>query len=301
MKLLVFRLTLLTLLIKASESLDVDNNQFMIYNKKYHKARITQFGKSDVGTYEQGPYSDQLWTMETHPTQKGCYYMVNEKYPTSRIANSKHKLVIYGGNYFDDQLVRLEPSGSNDGYFYIYSCYYRNDRIAKYGSGNSNMGFYSGGLYSDQLWKFVPRFDAAKIGTYEVFHFDNRQGSAPITREVTVTRGITRSSSSTITNKTTFKASMSVSLGAGGMSGTLESEFSLELENSFSESNESSWSKTENIKFTIPAGKNYKVMQHQANFKGPFADDTCSLLSSIKIFESYTADFADKDNFIVSY
>ena len=162
---------------------------------------------------------------------------------------------------------------------------------------------YGGPKYPDQLWRLVPRFKA-NFFTDQVFHFDNRQGSNPITREVSVTTGMKRSTTSTIRNKTTFKQTIEASMSGAfkifdfGVKTT--TEFSTELETSFSDSNEQSWSKTEKITFVIPPGKNFKVMQHQVEFEGKFSADSCTLLTAIKIFESTTAEFDDPDDFIIS-
>jgi len=304
MSLLLVLLTTLVLQTGAEEELD--NNQFLIYNKVYHKARLAQWGTGgdDAGTYEHALYPDQLWTLEPHPSRKGCYYMVNEVYSQHRIANWKHNFKVYDGPHYNDQLFRFVPSGKNDGFFYIYSCHYTNDRIAKYGVEDDKMLMYSGPKYPDQLWKLVPRFKA-NFFTDEVFHFDNRQGSNPITREVSVTTGIKRSTTSTIRSKTTFKQSIEASLSGAikmfDVGVTTTTEFSAELETSFSETNEQSWSKTEKITFIIPPGKNFKVMQHKVDFEGKFSSDSCSLLTAIKIFESTEASFDDPDDFIISY
>ena len=146
----------------------------------------------------------QLWTLEPHSYQIGCYYIVNEYWPNWRIADSKHNFYVFDGPHWDDQLFRFVPSGS-DGFFYIYNCLYTNDRIAKYGVGDGEISMYDGPRYRDQLWKLVPRFKAG-FRTLEVFHFDNRQSTTSITRTVSVTTGLKRLSTSTIWSKTTYKA-----------------------------------------------------------------------------------------------
>ena len=307
MKVLIFiLLTTLVLQIKTDDSLILDNNSFLIYNKVYHKARLTQFGtdEDDVGSYEYDFYSDQLWTLDPHPSRKGCYYIVNEKHSQYRIANHKHSMIVYSGPYYNDQLFKFVPSGKNDGFYYIYSCHYTNDRITKFSSSDSAVGMYDGPKYNDQLWRLVPRFKA-NIYTDEVFHFDNRQGSNPIKREVSLTYGIKRSTTDTVRNKVTYKQSMEASISGiikmFNVGATSKMEFSSELETSFSETNEQSWSKTEKVTFVVPPGKNFKVMQHAVDFEGAFDWESCSLLTSIKIFESDNAYFDDPDNFIMSY
>ena len=304
--LLLLTLTTLVVLIKTDDTLVLDNNQFLIYNKVYHKARLAQFSEKndrEIGTYEHGLNPDQLWTLEPHPSQKGCYYIVNEVHTRHRITNYKHQLIIYDGPHFGDQLFKFVPSGKNDGFWYIYSCRYENDRLTKFGVGDKEVGMYSGAKSPDQLWRLVPRFKA-NLFTDQVFHFDNRQGSNPITREVSVTTGIKRSTTSTIRNKSTFKYSIEASMGTAfklfDFGVTATTEFSMELESTFAETSEASWSKTEKIQFIVPPGKNFKVMQHALEFDGHFSSDHCTLMTDIKIFESDTAQFDDPDDFIVS-
>ena len=307
MKILILSiLAALVLQIKSDDNLILDNNSFLIYNKVYHKARLTQWGTDgdDVGSYEHAIYSDQLWNLQPHPSKEGCYYIVNERHSQYRIANYKHSMVVYDGPHYSDQLFKFVPSGSNDGFYYIYSCRYTNDRIAKYGSRDSDVGMYDGPKYNDQLWRLVPRFKA-NIYTDEVFHFDNRQGSTEITREISITYGIRKSTTSTVRNKVTYTQSMEASLSGVikmfNVGATSTMELSTELETTFTETNEQYWSRTEKFFFTARAGKNYKIMQHLVTFEGALNWETCSLLTSIKTFESDTAHFDDPDNFIMSY
>ena len=121
---------------------------------------------------------------------------------------------------------------------------------------------------------------------------------------MSVTTGITKSTTTTVQNKVTFtqsiEASMSGVIKEIGVEETSTMEFSTELEESLLETNEQNWSKTVTITFVIPAGKNIKVMQLAVKFDGELSWETCSLLTSIKIFESDGAVFEDSDNFIMS-
>ena len=153
----------LVLQIKVQEILVLDNNQFLIYNKVYHKAGFAQWGTGgwEVGTYKQGLYPDQLWTQEPHPSKEDCYYIVTKLIP------------------FTESLTGNRSSLST----LDHSCYYTNYRIAKYGVGDEDMSMYGGPKYPDQLWRLVPRFKA-NFFTDQVFHFNNGQGSKcnPVTR-----------------------------------------------------------------------------------------------------------------------
>jgi len=301
----VFLLILTTLVLqtKTDDSLVLDNNQFLIYNKYYHMARLAQWGtdRSNAGTYEHALHPDQLWTLDPHPTIKDCYYIVNEQYSQHRIADSDHDFVVTDGPYYNDQLFKFVPNG--DGFYYIFSCVYTNDRITKHGRGDGEVSMNPGPNYPDQLWRLVPRF-GANLFTKEVFHFDNRQGTNSITREVSVTHGLRRSSTDTIRRKKTFKQSIEASFSgvvkALNIGVTTTTEFSNELETSFSETNEQNWSKTEKVTFTIPPGKNYKLMQHVAAFEGQFSAESCQLLTEIKVFESDGDTFDGMDDYIIS-
>jgi len=260
-------------------------------------------GGYDVGTYAHALNPNQLWRLKPHPTIKPCYYIVNEVHSQHRITDGNHVFIAYSGHHYNDQLFRFVPS-SYDGYYYIYNCYHWNDRITKSGIGNRQVMMYSGPLYDDQLWRLVPRF-TARFYTDELFHFDNRQGSNPIEKEISVTTGVKRSSTTTIRNKYTFRTSLKASLSAAfelfGISAEARADFSSELDTSFSKTSEVYWSKTEKMKFVIPPFKNYKVMQHVVPFNGQFSEDSCLLKTSFKIFESDTANFEDKDNFIIEH
>ena len=299
-------LTNLLLLMKTGESLTLDNNQFLIYNKVYHNARLAQWGKGkrDVGTYGFTLYPDQLWTLEPHPTQEGCYYIVNEVHSQHRIANSKHKFIVYSGPHYDDQLFKFVPSGDNDGFYYIYSCFYTNDRITKYGIKDRQLSMYDGPMHQDQqLWRLVPRFKATFF-TDEIYHYDNRLESEPVTIEVPVTSGIQKSSTSKVLNKTTFKQSIAASFNEAikifDFGATVATEFSSKLKTLLYEANEENWSETNNMTLSIAPGKNVKVMQHVVFFEGALASDSCSLLTSVKVFESETENFDDPDGFNIT-
>ena len=234
---------MITILVCQGESLILDNNQFLIYNKKYHKSRLAQWGTKhkNVGSYQHGLNFDQLWTLEPHPRKQGCYYIVNEKYPKFRLADYRHKLIVYDGNHYDDQLFKFVPNG--DGYYYIKSCRYTHDRIVKWGTEDRKTGIYDGPGQWEQLWRLVPRFKASFF-TDVIFHFDNRQGSMPIVREISVTRGIKKTTTSSIKNKSTYKKSIGAAIGGAvkliDIWMTSTTEFTHELEISFAHTNEQS-------------------------------------------------------------
>jgi hypothetical protein len=165
-----------------------------------------------------------------------------------------------------------------------------------------DVSMYGGPLYEDQLWKLVPRFTVS-IQTEQLFQFDNRQGSKPISKEITVTTGLRKASTATIRNKSTLMKTMEVSM-EGAFKGIefgakASADLTNELEKAFSQTSESSWSKTAKMKFTVPRRRNYKVMQRVVKFDSKLLGDSYTLLSGIKVFESRTANFVDKDYFII--
>ena len=287
-----------------AEDLVLDNNQFLIYNKMYPHAKLTLLKDLSVGTTELALAPEQLWTFKPSENIKGCYYIINEAHPELRLADWKNKLIAYDDKHYGDQVFKLVPSGNDDEHFYIYSQCYEEDRIAKYDRDDEQTGMYSGPLYSGQLWKLVPRFKV-NFHTNVVFHFDNRQNPEPIKREVTVTRGVKRGSDSSIRNMKTFTQSIDASLNAAfnlfniGLSSNSKTEFSDEIALQFAKKTEEEWSKVEKITFTIPANKNFKVMQHVVKFDGEFEVDSCTLLTDIKVLVSDKNEFDDPDNFIL--
>ena len=301
----------------TSGDLVLDNNQFLIYNVDYPFARLTLSKDGDhykVETTEGELAPEQLWTLIPDPNVPGSYYIASEKYPTCKMRDRR-------ANSIDMQCdleISQEPFHTEDTLFmiiqwnnlkvnkdsyFIYSHYYQNDRIAKYGRGNNEIGMYFGlpnKKFSEE-WKLVPRFKA-NFYTNPVFHFDNLENPEKIIRKVSVTKGLRKSSTKSVGNKDNFKQSMGASLEAGcsffKVNASLKEEFSNEFESTFSKTTEEEWSKTEEVTFTIPANKNFKVMQHVVKFDGKFMDDRCALLTDIKVFVSDKDEFDDPDKFI---
>jgi len=163
------------------------------------------------------------------------------------------------------------------------------------------MGMYDGPKYPDQLWKLVPRFKA-RFFTEVIFHSSNNPENQAITKVVPVTVGVKKSTATL--NKSTFKQSLEASFNEAiekfDFGPTLTNEFSDALRTSLSWDDEKSWSTTDNIHLTISPGKSVKLMQHVVYFEGALNSDSCSLLTSTKLFESDTDEFDDEDDFIIS-
>jgi len=305
MILALFLLATLLLHTKAAGTADLGNNQYVIYNRQYHKAKICQFGTNynSIGTCEKELGPNTLWLLDPHPTKTGCYYVVNDQYNLFRLAIYKTTGVwikVTNGAYGDAQLFRFSPT--TDGYYNLISCYYTNYecKLAKYGTSVTDNAFAcKDPPRATQEWKLVPRF-TAQISTVDIFAFDNRQGSTSITKEISVTTGIEKSTTSSVSSTTTYSQSLEASVSKSGASATSKTEFSKSITKAFSETNSQSWSETQTMTFTIPAGKNFKVMQHATEFVGAIPGDGCTLNSDIKIFESTSNSFSDPDGFIIN-
>lgn len=280
------------------------HSQFLIYNKSYHRARLAQLNASScalAGTYEHELSPDQLWTLEAHPQRPGFYYVVNERYPKHRLATvidkGVTKIFVYDGAYFEDQLFKFVSN--DDGFYSITNAAYPEDWLTKHGGGEDSDVFlrkFGGG--DDQLWRLVPRFQASKLNQV-VFNYDNRQGSSPIGRELSVTTGVRRTHTSAISNTTTYKKSMSATLGLAieglGLDVSHAEECEKKLDSSLSQEVEQSWSETEKTSFIVPPGKNIKVVQKGVKFEGQIAADTCVLLTDIKVLESDSLQFDESE------
>jgi hypothetical protein len=166
---------LLFLLPLVIESMVLDNREFLISSSgKYSNARLPQFGTGgfDVGTYGGKIYDDQIWTLK--PSNKaGCYYIVNKAHSQYRIADSKHKVVVWKGRYYDDQLFRFNrDSNPLDETYMITSCHYPADRLTKNGPGDRDIFFLTataGRRYgSNERWEWVLKTPENEIKSSEI-------------------------------------------------------------------------------------------------------------------------------------
>jgi len=234
--------------------------------------------------------------LEADPQKPGFYYVVNERYPKYRLGVTNHTFVVWDGSHFTDQLFKFVSN--HDGYYSIQNALYPEEWITKHGREDSDVSVRSFTGGDDQLWRLVPRFQASKLNQV-VFNYDNRQGSNPIGRELSVTTGVRRTHTSAISNTSTYKKSISASLGLAieglGLDASHATEFEEKLEISLSEEVEESWSKTEKTSFIVPPGKNFRVVQKGVKFEGPIAADTCVLLTDIKVLESDSLQFDESE------
>ena len=159
-----------SVVILVSADMPLDKNSF-IYNKHYARAKIAALNPNAlVSTSEGRVDTDQIWMLEKSNRNPGYYYIKSAKYAGQCLADSKRKLVIYGGHYFKDQLWRLQKEGD---YYRIYNKYHPQSKVTKYGKANNQITVYRGRHYEDQLWKLVPRFTAT-AREYVIWSIDNR-------------------------------------------------------------------------------------------------------------------------------
>lgn len=275
----------------ASKNIVLDNNTFFIYNKKYSEARIASWGTDgrEVGTFSHEVHPDQMWMIRPHPNHPGYYYIENVARARVRLAKwgaGDSEVGNYDGHFYDDQLWRFERL--SDGYYLIYNKKYSNSRIAKWGSDDGDWGTYDGPIHDDQKWKLVPRFDAA-VKEVTIWSVDNRQGQNDFSEQVTFTHGVTVKDASTFKMRTGFKYSSKISLGIAidifNIGTSASTELSLELEKTTTYEKVEEWSETRTIKFTAPAGTNYRVTQYVSNFESSLGEDNFNVLGSYKVYE----------------
>lgn len=147
-------------MILAYGNVQLNKNSFFIYNKFYERARLTQHN-TQLMTYENMVYPDQLWMLEESTRHRGYYYIKNVLHQGYRLAKygwGSTQVTVYNGYYYDDQLWRFQREGD---YYRIYNKQYPTAKLTKYGKYNTLVSTYTGPNYDDQLWKLVPRFSAS--------------------------------------------------------------------------------------------------------------------------------------------
>jgi len=268
----------------------LDKNMVFISNKKYPHARLAQWGKGgrQIGTYELDVYTDQLWTLDASKKHSGYFYIKNVRFKGYRIAKwgrGRKQVGVYRGHYWNDQLWKFEHVGG--GFYRIKNKSYPGAKMTKFGKSDGNWGTYTGpAVYDDQHWKVTPRFESSGLLWDTIWQIDNRQGSMPVTKEITITTGLKTTSSKSFSTKIGLKTSLETSIGHGPFSASLANELTYELGYSMSTTVEKSWEKKVKIQFVAPARKNYRILQKKVLFTSPLARDNCQLRTNYKIEES---------------
>ena len=89
--------------------------------------------------------------------------------------------------------------------------------------------------------------------------------------------GVRTTESRTVRTLHGFKTSLSASIGLGAFSSTATAEYNHEVETTVTEETEKTFSRTNKITFTAPAGKIYRVLQDVVKFDSPLPSDDCEL------------------------
>ena len=180
-------------------------------------------------------------------------------------------------------------------------------------------------ILDTQKWRLIPRLRAT-LFLRNLFQCDNRLGKAPVSKEITITTGLRRSncSSNCTPNRSTssrncssnsstchldasssshhpyitsYKRSVSAAVQLAADVLDLNLRFQVELEQqlteSFSGRSEETWCRTETMVFTIPPGRNVRVVQRGMQLEGLFRCDSCTLSTRVRVLESRTDNFCD--------
>ena len=182
------------------------------------------------------------------------------------------------------------------------------------------------GILDTQKWRLIPRLRAT-LFIRNLFQCDNRSGKAPVSKEITITTGLHRpnftskcsstcptlprscssypstscrshaSSCLHFPNIKSYKRSVTaaVELAADVLDLNLRYQVELEqrLTESFSERGAETWCRRERVMFTVPPGRNVRVVQRGMELEGLFRCDSCTLSTRVKVLESRTDYFCD--------
>lgn len=98
---------------------------------------------------------------------KNTVFIYNRKYSHAKLAqwttDSGRKVCTYEQRINPDQLWCLEESTDYEGYYYVNNAAHQGYRLAKWGSGDEEVGAFNGQYFDDQLWKFQKEGDYYRI------------------------------------------------------------------------------------------------------------------------------------------
>ena len=157
------------------QEVQLNGNEFLIVNTYYPHAKLKQWGTeyNDFGTSEGENSPATLWMLEEGTgANHGFFYIKNVKYQGYRLAqygSAYWQISVFNGPHLVDQLWRFERVTDNLGdewdYYRIWNKHYKNHRLAKFGTSDTELSVINGALYPDQLWRLVPRY-MVKDGGY---------------------------------------------------------------------------------------------------------------------------------------
>jgi hypothetical protein len=274
--------------------MQINGLTFFIRNQDVWPANIAQWGTdngNDCGTYEEAIYPDQLWMFLEDEFNPGYYNIMNVYHssPPWRLAKwgeGNTDTGVYAGDYYEDQLwsfVNVSESATGEGMMYnIYNKAYPQCKLTQWGQADSDWGTETGNV-TGQTWTLLSRFTGT-IQIKTLWSADNRQGTQDFSETVTVTEGLKLTSSSSVSVKLGLDESLKASIPDIGMS--VKTQLQASVTDSLDRGEEESWTQTTSIKFTAPAGKNYRVSQYTVPFKSLYDADDMTLSSFFSIQES---------------
>lgn len=280
---------------------DLDGKVYFIRNFEFGHANIAQSSPiklvktcfCSVGTSENLHY-DQLWQFQSASNfpgePDGAYYITNVKHGARLMTDGKD-IGVYDKSYENNQLWTLRKHENGEGYF-IYNkdfskcCIAKPQRKNKVSLCTTSLTAWDGDTQENDFtkWVLVPRFRANYVKTV-IWSADNRRGSQDFSETVKLTKGLKLTSSMELTTKVGLEVSLKMSLGLLGL-GDLESTVSAEISTTLSRGTEKMWQESHEIKFTAPAGKMYRVFQHQISFESDLTCDGMQYYGSYAIDES---------------
>ena len=267
---------------------------------------------------------EHLWTLDAHPTKNGYYYVRNTAWPDDKLRYgtpekgalgrknlfAKH-LTAFGREQFGEFYVSWDKSYHNYNLFqfikvgrrnyYIkspeFGCLKASNRIINVVDCNDNQKDRSA------KWRLVPRIKGVKIKAKIIFGpVDNLQGSFPDgPYSITVEHGVTKAKTSQIRDLQSYKVSLEASIGSALSSANIGFEFTQEIENTLTTTEEIQWVRTETRMITVPAHSKYAIVQYVADIEGELNEDSCQILNgNIKIYVTEDGHFYDDDGKIIN-
>ena len=232
---------------------------FYIHNNQYADYRLDRWGTDHVNdvSAKNTWYSDsQMWRFEYYG--EGYYRIVNRAYPHEKLcmAEVEPLLPTFTGKLaYSDKVPRQEALDEFEQNPYILSMC---DDIG----------------YTDELlWSLEPRFHAS-VERVVAFHADNRNGKINLPpQNLSMTKGISTTVSSTETKTRSFSASVTFSLGWGPWSGSASASYGEEISSTLSKDTTQTVTETVTKSYTAPAGYDYRVSYLKIKLSGSSPND----------------------------
>ncbi len=138
------------------------------------------------------------------------------------------------------------------------------------------------------LWQTLVGIHASFITQW----FNFRNGTNPVDCIVTVTQGLTLWESTHVSTTSGINVALETATQFGGFTLSVTTEIIAEITSSLGRGSEEHWSVTEERKYTVPAGKNFRVKQIMVDFTSMLPTDNLSCKTSA-VVEETDGDFED--------